>query len=58
MLLDREAAAGEGDVVIGGEQGNQTEDKAADGLDEADMVKTKLVKTETVAAGPGTLQLW
>ena len=58
MLLDGEAAAGEGDVVIGGEQGDQAEDKAADGLDEADMVKTKLVKTEPVAAVPGALQLW
>ena len=58
MLLDGEAAAGEGDVVIGGEQGDQAEDKAADGLDEADMVKTKLVKTEPVAAVPGALQPW
>jgi hypothetical protein len=58
LLLDRETPAGDGDVVIGGEQGNQTEDKAADGLDEAEMVKIKQVKTETVAAGPGALQLW
>ncbi len=58
MLLDWEAAAGNGDVDIGGEQGNQAEDKAADGLDQAEMVKTKPVKTETVAAGPGALQLW
>jgi hypothetical protein len=58
LLLDWEAAAGDGDVVIGGEQGNQAEDKAADGLDEAEMVKTKQDKTEPVAAGPGALQLW
>jgi len=58
LLLDGEAAAGEGDVVIGGEQGDQAEDKAADGLDEADMVKIKFVKTEPVAAVPGALQLW
>ncbi len=58
MLLDGEAVAGEGDVVIRGEQGDQAEDKAADGLDEADMVKTKLVKTEPVAAVLGALQLW
>ena len=53
MLLDWEAAAGDGDVVIGGEQGNQTEDQAAKGLGE-----TEPVKTEPVAAGPGALQLW
>ena len=58
MLLDRETPAGDCDVVIGGEQGNQAEDKAADGLDEAEMVKTKQYKTEPVAAGPGALQLW
>ncbi len=53
MLLDWEAAAGDGDVVIGGEQGDQAEDQTANGLG-----KTKPVKTETVAAGPGALQLW
>ncbi|MCX5953330.1 MAG: hypothetical protein NTZ40_07525 [Cyanobacteria bacterium] len=32
LLLDREAAAGDGDVVIGGEQGDQAEDQTANGL--------------------------
>jgi hypothetical protein len=48
LLLDSEAAAGDGDVVIGGEQGNQAEDKAAKGLGQTEPVKT----------GPGELQLW
>ena len=47
MLLEREVAAGDGDVVIGGEQGDQAEEQAADGLDEA----------EPIEAGPGTLRI-
>jgi hypothetical protein len=39
LLLEAEAVAGEGDVVIGGEQGNQAEDKAADGLGETETVE-------------------
>ena len=39
MLLEREAAAGDGDVVIGGEQGDQAEYKAADGLGKAQPVE-------------------
>ena len=53
MLLDWEAAAGDGDVVIGGEQGNQVEDQATKGLGQTEPVKTEPVKT-----GPGELQLW
>ena len=40
LLLEREAAAGDGDVVIGGEQGDQAEEQAADGLDEAEPIET------------------
>ena len=58
MLLDGEAAAGDGDVVIGGEQGDQAEDQTANGLGETEPVQTEPVKTEPVAAGPGALQLW
>ena len=43
MLLELEDAAGEGDVVIGGEQGNQAEHKAAQGLEDA----------KAIEAGPG-----
>ena len=35
LLLERDAAAGEGDVVIGGEQGNQPDDQASDDLEPA-----------------------
>ncbi len=45
LLLEREVAAGDVDVVIGGEQGDQAEEQAADGLTE----------TEPIEAGPGTL---
>ena len=48
MLLDWEAAAGDGDVVIGGEQGDQAEDQAANCLGQ----------TQPVKAGPGALQPW
>jgi len=58
LLLDGEAAAGEGDVVIRGEQGDQAEDQAANCLGQTEPVKTEPVKTEPVAAGPGALQLW
>ena len=45
LLLEREVAAGDVDVVIGGEQGDQAEEQATDGLDEA----------EPIEAGPGAL---
>ena len=48
MLLDWEAAAGDGDVVIGGEQGDPAEDQAANCLGQTEPVKTE----------PGALQLW
>ena len=41
LLLEADALAGEGDVVIGGEQGDQTEDKAADSLVEAEAVEAE-----------------
>ena len=43
MLGELEGAAGDGDVVIGGEQGDQAEDQAAAGLD----------GTKKIKAGPG-----
>jgi hypothetical protein len=45
LLLELDACAGEGDVVIGGEQGNQAEEQATDGLEPA----------EPIEAGPGSL---
>ena len=43
LLGDREGAAGEGDVVIGGKESDQAEGQASDGLGEA----------KGVEAGPG-----
>ena len=39
MLLELEGAAGEGDVVIGGEQGDQAEHEAAQGLENAKAIE-------------------
>ncbi len=39
MLLEVEAAAGKGEVVIGGEQGDQAEHEAAQGLEDAKPVE-------------------
>ena len=43
LLGDGDVAPGEGEVVIGGEEGDQAEGKAADGLGE----------TEAIEGGPG-----
>jgi hypothetical protein len=39
LPLEADGGAGEGDVVIGREQGDQAEDEAADGLAEANAVE-------------------
>ncbi len=38
MLGDGDVAPGEGEVVIGGEEGDQTESKASEGLGEPEAV--------------------
>ncbi len=40
MLLEFDGAAEDGDVVIGGEEGDQAEDKPSEGLGEAKAVET------------------
>ena len=40
MLVDGDVAPGEGEVVIGGKEGDQAKGKAADGLGETKPVKT------------------
>ncbi|MFZ9754200.1 MAG: hypothetical protein ACO3B3_11700 [Cyanobium sp.] len=47
LLLEVDGAADDGDVVIGGEQGDQAENKATDGLGEAETVEA-----EPPEAGP------
>ena len=39
MLVDGDVAPGEGEVVIGGEEGDQAEGEAADGLDETEAIE-------------------
>ena len=39
LLRERQASAGEGDVVIGGEQGDQTDEQARDGLQPAKPIE-------------------
>ena len=41
MLLELEGAAGEGDVVIGGEQGDQAEGNAAEHLEHTQSIKVQ-----------------
>ncbi|MFN9693784.1 MAG: hypothetical protein ACK550_08330 [Synechococcaceae cyanobacterium] len=41
MLLDGDGEAGEAEVVIGGEQGDQAEHEAADGLEEAEPIEVE-----------------
>ena len=41
MLLERDAAAEDGDVVIGGEQGNQAEGDAAKHLEHTQAIKAQ-----------------
>jgi hypothetical protein len=53
LLLEGDAAAGVCDVVIGGKQGDQAEDKTADGLGQAEPVEGEAVETQAVETGPG-----
>jgi hypothetical protein len=46
LLLQRDGGAGEGDVVIGGEQGDQAEHEAADGLQEAKAIEAGAPKPQ------------
>ena len=41
MLLERDAAAEDGDVVIGGEQGDQAEGKTAEHLQDAEAIEAQ-----------------
>jgi len=58
LLGDGDIAPGDGEVVIGGEEGDQAKSQATDGLGEAEPIETEPVesepaKTETVRARPG-----
>ena len=53
MLLEADAVAGEGDVVIGRKQGDQAENETTDGLGETEAVETEPDEVEA----PGALRL-
>jgi hypothetical protein len=53
LLREGEGTPGDGEVVIGGEEGDQAKSEAADGLGEAEPVESEQAKTETVRARPG-----
>ncbi len=55
LLLEVDGVTGEGDVVIEGEQGDQAEGKAADGLKASEPIKAQAVECQ----GPPTgLEAW
>jgi hypothetical protein len=45
LLGDGEVAPGDGEVVIGGEEGDQAKSEAADSLGEAEPIETEPAKT-------------
>jgi hypothetical protein len=58
LLGDGDVVPGDGEVVIGGEEGDQAKSEATDGLGEtepieAEPVESEPAKTETVRARPG-----
>ena len=63
MLGDGDVAPGDGEVVIGGEEGDQAKSEATDGLGETepietDPAKSEPAKTETVRARPRGRCCW
>jgi hypothetical protein len=63
LLGDGDVAPGDGEVVIGGEEGDQAKSEATDGLGETepietDPAKSEPAKTETVRARPRGRCCW
>jgi hypothetical protein len=63
LLRDGDVAPGDGEVVIGGEEGDQAKSEATDGLGETEPIETEPAKsepakTETVRARPGRRCCW
>ena len=52
MLGDGEVASGEGEVVIGGEEGDQAEGEATDGLGDTELVQPEEAEAEAAGASP------
>ena len=57
MLLEVDGVAEGGDVVIGGEESNEAEDEAADGLVDAQPDEAEGAEAMAPAAEPGALRL-
>ncbi|MFN6338824.1 MAG: hypothetical protein ACK41W_08900 [Cyanobacteriota bacterium] len=57
-LGNGDVAPGDGEVVMGGEEGDQAKGKATDGLGEAEAVETELTKTEMAWARPRGSCCW
>ena len=53
MLLELEAAAEEGDVVIGGIEGDEAEGEATDGLGDTELVQPEGAEAEAAGTSPG-----
>jgi hypothetical protein len=63
LLGDGDVAPDDGEVVIGGEEGDQAKSKATDGLGETEPIETEPAKsepakTETVRARPRGRCCW
>ena len=52
MLLEVDGVTGEGDAVIGGEQGDRADNEATDGLKASESVKAKAVECQGPPTGP------
>ena len=48
MLGDGDGAPGDGEVVIGGEEGDQAKSEATDGLGEAEPIETEILQVRKV----------
>ena len=52
MLGDGEVASSDGEVVIGGEEGDQAEGKATDGLGDTELVQPEGAEAEAAGTSP------
>jgi hypothetical protein len=57
LLRDGDVASGEGEVVIGGEESNQADGKATDGLADTEPVKPEGAETLATRASPGEREI-
>jgi len=53
LLGDGEVASSDGEVVIGGEEGDQAEGEATDGLGDTELVQPEGAEAEAAGTSPG-----